>query len=128
LSASTVVKAKTFTSSGLSSHTSTMRFTISSAEPTVSFVMSTDYGSAGSYFPVLQLTSLPSKAVSVNYKVTQSNGAVSTGVASFLPSQTRPYRYFPVTITGTGATVTLTGASGALLGGNETLQYTVGAP
>jgi len=128
LQTSTVIKAKVFTRSGVASPTSTMAYTLTSSEPIVTFVNSSDYGLGGTYYPVLQLTELPAGPVSVDYTVRQSNGSVTTGMVSFLAHQTRPYRYFPITVASASATVTITGAAGAAVGKNNTLEYTVGPP
>jgi hypothetical protein len=128
LEASAPVKAKSFTSLGLASSTSTMVYSVAVSEPIVTFVSSTDYGLAGTYYPVLQLTELPARPVSVDCTVRQSDGSVTTQTVFFLPYQTRPYRYLPVTITSGSATITITGATGAIVGAKDTLQYTVGPP
>jgi Chitobiase/beta-hexosaminidase C-terminal domain len=127
LNASGTIKAKAFTSGGVPSHTNTMVYTVSSSKPVVTFANSTDYGPSGAYYPVLQLTELPAGPVSVSYSVEHSDGSVTTGTAAFLPHQTRPYRYFPVTIASASARITITGAVGAIVGPSNTLQYTVGS-
>jgi hypothetical protein len=127
ISSNTTVKAKTFTSTGVPSYTNTMSYIVGGT-PVVSFVNATDDGRSGTYYPVLQLSDLPNGPVSVDYSVARSNGSTSTGQVSFLPNQTRPYRYFPVTVGTSGlTTITITRASGAIVGSRSAFQYTVGS-
>jgi Chitobiase/beta-hexosaminidase C-terminal domain len=125
LNASSTVKARNFTSGGTPSYTSTAVYTVESSSPVVTFANSTDHGSAGTYYPVLQLTELPAGPVWVSYNVKQSDGSITKGNVSFLAQQTRPYRYFPITVTSGSATVTITGATGATVGPQNSLQYSV---
>lgn len=125
LNTSTTIKAKSFSSAGVPSHTSTMVYAVGLSNPVVTFVNSTDYGLSGTYYPVLQLTELPAGPVWVSYNVKQSDGSITTSYVSFLAHQTRPYRYFPVRVVSESATITITGAAGATVGSNNILQYTV---
>ena len=75
---------------------------------------------------MLSLSAIPDGAVTVSYTVQSPTGATTTGTASFLPGNA--YRYFPITVSGavgTVTTVTINSATGAGLGANSTLRYTV---
>jgi len=128
LKTNTIVKARSFTNDGEASYTNTMKYSVSSSEPTLTFVNSTDYGLGGTYYPVLQLSELPAGTVTAKYSVNHADGSIATGVVSFLPNQTRPYRYFPVTVTSPGASITITQATGAVVGTTRTMQYNVIGP
>ena len=93
----------------------------SSSMPTVQFTVTSDSGPTGSYYPSLSLDAIPLDEVSITYSV-EVNGSRTTGTAKFLPGQM--YSYFPITASGP-TTVSITGTTGAVIGSNHTLQYTV---
>jgi Fn3 associated len=120
ISSTTVVQAIACVS-GNCSLPSAASYTVSSASlPTVQFTLTSDSGSPGSYYPSLSLDAIPLNDVSITYTVIQPNGSSTTGTAKFLTAQM--YSYFPITVSGL-TTITITGATGAVVGPNNTLQY-----
>lgn len=125
ISDGSVLRAADFNSSGANSWSSDASYDVASGLPTVGFTSSGDSGPAGTYYPVLSLSSIPENVVSVNYRIVQSSGT-TTGSATFLKGEV--YRYFAVPITGirgSVATITITDSSGANLGSALTLIYTI---
>jgi hypothetical protein len=121
VSRSTLLKARGYYGADPSS-TSTASYTISSTTlPDVQFVMQSDSGLPGNYYPVLSLSAIPLVPVRVTYSV--QNGTPATGAYTFLPGMT--YAILPLTTSSSGTmTVNITGATGALVGSNDTVQYT----
>jgi hypothetical protein len=123
LSSSAVVTAKAFLNSE-SSYENTASYTITST-PTAQFLLPSDSGPSGSYYPVIALSAIPTGAVKVSYTV--SNGTPASGTYTFIPGLT--YGILPLTTTASGTmTVALTSVTGAAKGSNQTLQYTVTNP
>jgi Fn3 associated len=126
LSGNAIVQAGAYRTGDNPSWPSAASFTVTSSEPTVQFTSGSHSGPAGSFFPVLSLSSMPTETVTVQYTVRTPTGTTTTGTATFLPGNT--YRYFPITIgggTGTVTTVAISSATGAVVGSTHTLSYTV---
>lgn len=121
VSQSRVVTARAFYGSE-SSLPSSASYTISTSALTAQFHLSSDSGLAGTYYPVVSLSAIPNDTVEVFFSV--SNGSPTAGSYKFLPGMT--YGILPIT-TGTSGTttITLTGATGAVLGSNQTLSYDI---
>jgi hypothetical protein len=122
VSRTTVVKARAYYGAD-PSWPSTASYTVSSITlPDVQFVMQSDSGLQGSYYPVLSLSAIPLVPVTVTYSV--ENGTPAAGSYTFLPGMT--YAILPLTTSASGTmTVKVTGATGALVGPNDAVQYTV---
>ena len=121
ISSSTIVRARAFVANA-GSYESTAQYTVSSAPLTVQLQLQSDSGLAGSYYPVLSLSAIPTASVSVTYSV--QNGTPAKGVYTFPAGMT--YGILPLTTSSSGTmTVTLTSAVGTTLGRNHTLQYAV---
>jgi Fn3 associated len=126
ISGNAIVQAGAYQTGSNPSWPSAASYTVTSAEPTVQFTSGSHSGPAGSFFPVLSLSSMPRETVTVNYTVRTPTGTTTTGTATFLPGNT--YRYFPITVggaTGTVTTVAISTATGAVVGSTHTLSYTV---
>ena len=126
ISGNAIVQAGAYQTGSNPSWPSAASYTVTSAEPTVQFTSGSHSGAAGSFFPVLSLSSMPRETVTVNYTVRTPTGTTTTGTATFLPGNT--YRYFPITVggaTGTVTTVAISTATGAVVGSTHTLSYTV---
>jgi hypothetical protein len=121
LTHSTVVTARAFYGSK-SSFASAASYTVSTSALTAQFVLSSDSGMSGTYYPVVSLSAIPTQTVEVFYSV--QNGTPTSGSYKFLPGMT--YGILPVTTGSTGTiTVTLTNVvGGARLGSKDTLIYT----
>jgi Fn3 associated len=126
ISGNAIVQAGAYQTGSNPSWPSAASYTVTSSEPTVQFTSGSHSGSAGSFFPVLSLSSIPRETVTVQYTVRTPTGTTTTGTATFLPGNT--YRYFPITVgggTGTVTTVAIASATGAVVGSTHTLSYTV---
>jgi hypothetical protein len=126
ISGNAIVQAGAYQTGSNPSWPSAASYTVTSSEPTVQFTSGSHSGSAGSFFPVLSLSSMPRETVTVQYTVRTPTGTTTTGTATFLPGNT--YRYFPITVgggTGTVTTVAIASATGAVVGSTHTLSYTV---
>jgi hypothetical protein len=122
-----VVNARVFgkdPSSGrdLSSFASTASYTLSMSEPTAGFVVTSDSGLKGPYYPVVSLSAVPKQPVTINYSV--ANGTPSSGSYTFLPGMTHGILSAVTAASGT-TTVTITSISGAGRNANQTLRYTI---
>lgn len=121
LTKSTIVTARVFEGS-YSSFESTASYTIASGTPTAGFLLKTDAGLSGSYYPIVELSAVPTEAVTIDYSVT--NGTPATGKYTFLPGMT--YGILPVTTGSSGTTtVTITSVIGASRNANQTFEYTI---
>ena len=123
LTSSAVVNAKAFLNSQ-SSYQNTASYSIVSTS-TAEFVLTSDSGPSGSYYPVMTLSAIPTGPVVVHYSVT--NGSPASGSYTFIPGI--PYGILPLTTSSSGTMmVTLTSVTGAARGANQTMQYTVTNP
>lgn len=126
LSKNAVFQAKTFKSGDTPSWTSTAKYMVSMNMPGLDFAVPSDSGAAGTYYPILSLTSIPSDTVTVTYRVQQPNGTSTTGTVTFLPGQA--YRFFPISVSGTAgqiANVSIVSASGASIGINRSFSVKI---
>ncbi|MBV9302184.1 MAG: chitobiase/beta-hexosaminidase C-terminal domain-containing protein [Acidobacteriaceae bacterium] len=128
LNSSAVVKARAVASGYNTSLTSTNSYTISTGAPTMEFSISSDKlpasGAAAvtTYYPVLALSAMPNEPVTANYTVLSPSGKTSTGSVKFVAREV--YQQFPISISGSGTwKITLTGASGAVLGSRVTFEF-----
>jgi len=126
LSGNAVVEAGAYLKGDNPSWPTIAAYEVESSAPTVQFTTASHSGPAEAYFPVLSLSAVPVKTVTVNYSVHAPSGATTTGSVSFLPGNS--YRYFPISVSGaegTQTTVTITSVTGATIGSTHTLTYTV---
>lgn len=121
ISNSAVVSARAFSGSA-SSLTARASYTITSTPVSVDLVLTSDTGMSGTYYPVVVLSAIPTSTVEVFYTV--QNGTPSNGSYTFLPGM--KYGVLPITTDSKGiTTITLTGATGARLGSQPSLEYTI---
>ena len=126
ISGNAVVQAGAYLKGDNPSWPAQASYTVTSSEPTVQFVTGSHSGPTGSFYPVIALSSMPTETVTVQFTVTSPTGTKTTGSATFLAGNT--YRYFPITVSGAVGTVTsvsLTSATGAVVGATHTMSYTV---
>ena len=122
VSSNTVVSARAYYF-GDYSQPSQASYTLSSSnQPDVEFVLRSDSGLAGIYYPVLSLSAVPQGPVTIRYSV--MNGFPATGTYTFLPGMT--YGILPITTSSTGTmTITISSATGGVVGSNHSLSYAI---
>jgi hypothetical protein len=120
VSSSTLVQARAYYGAD-PSWPSAASYTVSSSTlPDVQFTLDSDSGLQGSYYPVLSLSAIPLVPVTVTYSV--QNGTPAVGSYTFLPGMT--YGILPITTSSSATmTVSVTGATGAVVGSPNTFQY-----
>lgn len=124
LNSNAVVQASAFASGYNASGVSAASYTVTAGAPTVQFGTTSDYGYSVSAdcYPVLALSSISSGPVVVTYSVQPASGPATVGTATFTPGEV--FHFFPVPVSGS-VTVTITQATGAVIGTANTFQYSV---
>lgn len=122
LNSSAVVTARVYTTEH-GSYSTTGSYTISQGLPTVGLLLQSDAGLTGAYYPIVELSAVPTSPVTVNYSV--ANGTPSSGTYTFLPGMI--YGVLPVVSGASGGvtTVSITGVTGAAMNSNQVLTYSV---
>lgn len=139
LNSSATVKAKSFCSGCAPSFIASASYTITSSLPLVNFYSASDNAtqSFSAYYPLLTLSNVSAKPITVNYVVTGGTAVpgidyqLSASTATFNPGEI--YSSFPLTVIGSGSgqnkTVVLSLLSpvNGVLGSQATFTYTIGA-
>jgi hypothetical protein len=123
ISATTTISAMATVSGKANSYPTTkVLYAINANGLSAQFIYGSASGASGLYYPVVKLSAAPPAAVSVQYQI-HSGTSTQSGTLSFARGEL--YKHLAISApAGVTVTVTLTTASGAIIGTTSTFRYT----